>query len=74
MGAASEDSPPNPLRVDKIEAILSVGVSKNAVSMYKCVAGDGQSVRRLIPHLPHCAASFPFRQRNGTLVIIAIPY
>jgi len=53
MGAVSEDSPPNPLRVDKIEAILSVGVSKNAVSMYKCVAGDGQSVGLLLLPIYH---------------------
>ena len=35
---------PTPLRVDKIGAILSVGISKNAFSIYQYGAGDGHTV------------------------------
>jgi hypothetical protein len=35
---------PTPLRVEKIEAFLSVGISEKAFSVYRSGAGDGQGV------------------------------
>jgi len=48
---------PTPLRVDKIGAILRIGISKNAISIYPCGAGDGQAVgplliMRISPSMP----------------------
>jgi hypothetical protein len=39
---------PTPLRVDKIGAILGIGISNNVFSIYRCGAGDGQPVGPLL--------------------------
>jgi len=44
---------PTPLRVDKIGAILRIGISKDAISIYPCGAGDGHPVSCLYSITEH---------------------